>query len=301
MPRIGSLEVRMKAGLKNKYQYIILFIFFLLLLAGIFLIDYIRIIVALPFVLLLPGYLLTALLFPKADDLKKLNRIVLSMGLSILIVPWIGLLQNYLFGGIWLLPMMSAITFLDLIFIGLGWYRRKRLPEDERFRLTSKVDLLKLKEKFLLWKEKFLNKKLYYTLQIIIGLILLVTMVYILFSPKISDSFTEFYITDKDGAAAAYPEQLEVGEYGAVKAVIINHEHQKVIYTIEIKVDGDLIQTISPVSLEYLKKWEEVVLFKADKSNNAVKVEFLLFRDGQNLAPYRQLNLWVKVVPQEWR
>lgn len=279
----------MKVSLKN--EYIILFSLSLLLLAGIFLIDYIRIIVALPFVLLLPGYLLTALLFPKVDDLKKLDRIVLSVGLSIIIVPWIGLLQNYLLGGIRLLPMMLAITFFNLILIGLGWYRRKRLPEDERFMLTQKVNLLK-------WKEKFLNKKLFYSIQIITGLILLVTMFYILFSPNISDGFTEFYITGKDGTAAAYPEQLEVGEYGAVKANIINHEHQKVIYTIVIKVDGELIRTITPISLEYFEKWEEVVFFKATKPDNAVKVDFLLFRDTQNSIPYRQLILWVKVVPR---
>jgi uncharacterized membrane protein len=193
---------------------------------------------------------------------------------------------------------MLAITFLDLIFIGLGWYRRKRLPEDERFRLTPKFDLLKLKEKFLKWKEKFIHKKLYYSLLIATVLIILVTMVYLLFSPKIGDSFTEFYITGKDGAAAAYPEQLEVGKYGEVKAVIINHEHQKVTYTIEIVVDGELIQTITPISLGHFEKWEDMVSFKANKPNNAAKVDFLLFRDAEKSTPYRQLKLWVKVIPQ---
>lgn len=288
---------------KIKSKYIIIFIILLILLAGIFLIDPARIIIALPFTILLPGYLLTALLYPKADDLKKLYRFVLSMGLSILIVPWIGILQNYLLGGIRLLPMMIVVTLFDLVLIWLSWYRRRKLPEDERFMLTPKVDLLKLKEKLLISKEKFLklkerslHKKFLYSIQIISGLILLTAMVYILLSPKITEGFTEFYITGKDGEASAYPEQLEVGEYGSVKAVIVNHERQKALYTIEIKVDGDLIRTISQISLEYLEQWDDMVSFKAKEPNDAVKVEFLLYKDTENSTPYRRLNLWVIVV-----
>jgi uncharacterized membrane protein len=66
-----------------------------------------------------------------------------------------------------------------------------------------------------------------------------------------------------------------------------------------IKVDGDTARTITPISLEYHEKWEMYIYFKADKPNDAAKVEFLLFRDSKDTAPYRMLKLWVNVTPNE--
>jgi uncharacterized membrane protein len=49
--------------------------------------------------------------------------------------------------------------------------------------------------------------------------------------------------------------------------------------------------------LEHQEKREIIVLFKAEKQNASAKVEFLLFRDGQDRKPYRQLRLWVDILP----
>jgi len=51
----------------------------------------IRIILGLPLVLFLPGYSLIATLFPRKDDLDGIERVALSFGLSIAIVPLLGL------------------------------------------------------------------------------------------------------------------------------------------------------------------------------------------------------------------
>ena len=50
-----------------------------------------RIVLALPVVLFIPGYCLIAALFPKEGDIGLVERIMLSIGLSIAIVPLIGL------------------------------------------------------------------------------------------------------------------------------------------------------------------------------------------------------------------
>ena len=283
----------MRVNLKEEY---LLFVGLSLYLLAIVLFSDLtisRTILGLPFVLLLPGYLLTAVLFPKADDLQGLDRVALSAGLSIIIVPLIGLLLNYLPWGIRLWPMMFSITFFTLVLAVLGWYRRKKLAEEKRFVLTLEVNFIK-------WTEKSKQTKFVHTAVLITSLFLFVTVFYLLFSPKIGESFTEFYITGQDGVAAGYPEQLQVGEYGVVRAGIINNEQQKAIYRIEIRVDGDLIKTIMPISLEHLEKWEKTVLFKATRTKDAVKVEFLLFTGSENTTPYRQLKLWVKVVPPKY-
>ncbi len=282
----------MRVNLKNEYLLLVGLSLFLLAIVFFSDLTMLRTILGLPFVLLLPGYLLTVVLFPKADDLEGLDRAVLSVGLSIIIVPLIGLLQNYLAWGIKLVPMMFSITFFNIILAVLGWLRRRKIPEEQRFVLALQVSFIK-------WVNKPGETKIIDAAPLITSLLIFVTLTYILVSPKIGDSFTEFYITGQDGVAAGYPEQLKVGEYGGVRAGVINNEQQKAIYRMEIRVDGDLIQTITPISLENREKWEKTVSFQVAKPSDAVKVEFLLFKEGQNATPYRQLKLWVKVVPQQ--
>ena len=55
----------------------------------------VRNILGLPLVLFLPGYALIAALFPAKSDLDGIERTALSFGLSIAVVPLIGLGLNY--------------------------------------------------------------------------------------------------------------------------------------------------------------------------------------------------------------
>lgn len=273
----------MRINLKKEYVIITG-----LLLVIVFFSDFLRIILGLPFALFLPGYLLMAVLFPEKDEFDGLTRIALSMGLSIIIVPLIGLLQNFLSSGVRFLPMMLSLIFFDIFLFFLGWYRRTKLPEEKRFALTLKIDLIQ-------WSNKTKGTKVIHTALLVTGFLLIFTSVFIISSPKTGKSFTEFYITGLEDVTAGYPEQLQAGEDGTVKAVIINNEQQKMTYRLEIWVDGDIIQTISPIYLENQEKKEITVLFKTEKLNDSAKVEFLLFRDGQDMKPYRRLRLWVDV------
>ncbi len=74
---------------------------------------------ALPFLLFLPGYLLIYVLFPKKGDLGGIERALLSFGLSLIFTPIIGLLLNYTPFGISLIYMhlvLSIFTALMCIF-----------------------------------------------------------------------------------------------------------------------------------------------------------------------------------------
>lgn len=261
-----------------------------LLLVIVFFSDFLRIILGLPFALFLPGYLLIAVLYPEKNRLNGLARIVLSVGSSIIIVPLIGLLLNFLSAGVRFLPMMIFLVFFDIFLFFLSWYRRTNLPEEKRFDLALKIELIQ-------WSNKTKETKVIHTALLITGFLLIASSIFVLSLPKTGKNFTEFYITGLDDITSGFPEQLQAGENGTVKAVIINNEQQKTGYRMEIWVDGDIIQSISPIYLENQEKREINVLFKAEKPNDAAKVEFLLYRDGQDMKPYRQLRLWVKILP----
>jgi len=80
------------------------------------------------FVLFLPGYVTVETLFPKSRDLDGIERFALSVGLSLALVPLVGLLLNYTPWGIRLTPIMISLSVftLGIAMVGLGrQYRMK--------------------------------------------------------------------------------------------------------------------------------------------------------------------------------
>jgi uncharacterized membrane protein len=83
-------------------------------------------------VLFAPGYAFVSALFPGRDELDTIERLALSIGLSICIVVFIGLGLNYTPWGIRLEPILLSISIFILIFISISAYRRsKHNPSDE--------------------------------------------------------------------------------------------------------------------------------------------------------------------------
>lgn len=64
------------------------------------------------FVLYLPGASLIELLYPKRGDITQLERVALSIGLSLALVPLVGLVLNYTPWGIRLDPVVFSLSAL---------------------------------------------------------------------------------------------------------------------------------------------------------------------------------------------
>ncbi|MCC6010753.1 MAG: DUF1616 domain-containing protein, partial [Fervidicoccaceae archaeon] len=79
------------------------------------------------FVLFLPGYALVEALYPDERELAPLERLALSIGLSLAVVPLIGLLLNYTPWGIRLEPVMASLAVFTLIMLMVASYRKQRL------------------------------------------------------------------------------------------------------------------------------------------------------------------------------
>lgn len=71
---------------------------------------YLRYVLGGIFVLFLPGFLLLSALYPRSGELDTLERVALSIGLSLAIVPLIGLVLNYTPWGIRLEPIMASMA-----------------------------------------------------------------------------------------------------------------------------------------------------------------------------------------------
>lgn len=93
-----------------------------------------RVVVGFLLVLFIPGYLLVSALFPRKDEIDAVERIALSIGLSICIVVFVGLCLNYTPWGIRLGTILLALSAFILVFTALSALRRIHVPESERFK-----------------------------------------------------------------------------------------------------------------------------------------------------------------------
>jgi hypothetical protein len=83
---------------------------------------YIRYVLGSVFVLLLPGYSLIKTLFP-TKEIDNIERTALSIGMSLALVPLVGLLLNYTPWGIRLTPIALSLLSLTLILTITGLIR----------------------------------------------------------------------------------------------------------------------------------------------------------------------------------
>ena len=264
-------------------------------------------------------------LFPtkKTDrGIDIVERIALSFGLSIAVVPLIGLGLNYTPWGIRLEPILICI-FLFIIGTGLiSYYRWIKTNPDERFIISLSLNHPKYENK--------IDKAL--TIILIISIIIAAaSVIYIIITPKQGEQFTEFYILDSDGKTDNYPKNLTVNEKAQLILGLTNHEYKTTDYTIEIwlidqttennqtiynhmwlmnKINITLDHTDVDIEKKWTPQWEYNYNFSINRTGT-YKLAFLLFtkptehyehdKDYNSIAEqkinnaYRELHLWLTV------
>lgn len=247
-----------------------------------------RIILGLPFLLFFPGYTLIVALFPKKQSLGGIERIALSFGLSIAVVPLIGLILNYTPWGIRLYPILISLTVFILAMSGVAWYRRRSLTESERFKVSFEIGSP-------FWRGQSVVDRVLSVVLVLAIVGAIGTLGYVIATPKVGERFTEFYILGLQGKAEAYPTNLKLGEKGKVILSIVNHEQEEMNYQVKVIVDGTgervriwledenkestpiANNTINIEALANEEKWERNLLFEPLQKGERQKLEFLLF------------------------
>jgi hypothetical protein len=84
------------------------------------------------FVLFFPGYVTVQALFPRGRELDSIERFALSVGLSLALVPLVGLLLNYTPWGIRLNPIVVSLTILTVGLAMVALAREYRLSSIAR-------------------------------------------------------------------------------------------------------------------------------------------------------------------------
>jgi uncharacterized membrane protein len=253
----------------------------------------VRIPLGLLMVLFVPGYALIAALFPRKDDLDGIERLALSFGLSIAVVPLIGLGLNYTPWGIRLLPIVISLSVFAVIMAFIALYRRAELPAEDRFSVEFRKHLESAKNDFMLSNTTALDRAL--TILLILSIIVsVVALIYVIVTPKQGEKFTEFYILGPGGMAYDYATAVQSGNVSTVLVGIVNHEYNIANYTLEMSFSNTTFFRRNQ-TLQHNQTWETPFRYKLYKPGDRQKLQFLLYKDGNFTAPYRELHLWVNV------
>lgn len=250
-----------------------------------------RTLLGIPFILFVPGYTLIAALFPGKDDLDSIERIALSFGLSIAIVPLIGLGLNFTPFGIRLIPILFSISVFILGMCLIAYFRRLKLPENEAYTVTFPNFIPRIKET--INTESRLDKLL--SIILILSIVAsVIILIYVVITPKQGEKYSEFYILGNGGKADNYPTHLEYGNNSSLIAGIVNHEYITVNYTLRVLLENNTLNS-KHLQLEHNSTWEERIFFTPELKGTNLKLEFLLYKENNFTAPYRDLHLWVNV------
>ena len=229
MRRIPRIKVR------NELLVINLCSFVLILIISILDVQALRIVLGLPFLFFFPGYTLVATLFPKKSDLGAIERVALSVGLSVIVTSGVGLILN-LAWEIGLYPILISLTIFIAALSTTAWYRRRKCAEEDRPAFTFSLP--------------FHGNGHHNTLDGIVSVVLALTMTgaiatlaYAFANPQVGERFTEFYML----GAGSLPRELTVGDEGTVVLGIVNHEHETMSYRVEVLIGERSLPGIGPI------------------------------------------------------
>lgn len=245
-----------------------------------------RVALGLPFVLLFPGYTLIAALYPRRGDLDGVERLALSLGLSLAVIPLIGLVLNYTPWGIHLTPIAVGLTLFVTVCSLAAARARARLAAPERFEADIRPVMRALR--------RFPWPAILISAAVVVSLLLAGYRTGLLGVSKVGEPFTEFYVLGPGGKAQGYPRRLFVGEKAEVILGIANREGRDAEYSIQVASATGVLRTLGPIVLRPGETHQGRVDFSLARPGKRVKVEFLLYMKGTP-APYRRLHLWLDV------
>lgn len=244
-----------------------------------------------------------------------IERVALSFGLSIAIVPLIGLVLNFTPWGIRLLPVLLSVAGFTLISTVVAATRRRSLPEEEQFRVPYRNWIEAGRDEMFNPETRLdgaLNVLLAGSILLAVGSVGYAVMV-----PPSGEQFTEFYLLteDDDGeyVAADYPTEFVRGEPQPVVVGMDNNEAETLTYTVVVQLqtvelegnetiieDRTEIDRFTSPSLADNETWRTTREIEPTRTGDDLRVQYLLYPGDVPESPtgenaYREVHLWINV------
>ena len=277
-----------------------------------------RAVFALFLVAFLPGYAFVAALFPEhggdsdGEGIDLVERLALSIGLSIALVGFVGLTIGVSPLRLTLTPILLGLCGLTLVCVAIAAERRRALPPEERFSLPWKAWVATVRSVLFEPEDRtdvFLNVALVLALLFALGAI-----GFGLVSPQQGERFTEFYLLtetdDGEYVAEGYPQEFVAGEGQSLVVAIENHEHETVEYTVVVQLERVEDDRSTVTEREELDRFSTTLANgESERTDHEVaptttgedlRLVYLLYTDEPPEEPtrenaYRDLHVWIEV------
>lgn len=282
-----------------------------------------RVALALPLVVFLPGYALLATLYPESpgadlDDggasISNVERFALSIAASLALVPMVAFVVNYAVG-IFLRPLLLSVVGLTVALTVVGYVRRIRVPADRRHSVPVGGWVASQRERFFDGTRRNLQRapplKPQSGTQGFMNVLFALSLVALTATagyaavtpPGDDDPFSEFYLQTQGGdgefRTENLPDEFTAGESRQVFTAIGNHEGQTVPYTVVVTLDGtELDRRSTSVDAGQTERLEFGVT--PEQTGDRLRLSFLLYRGDVPANPtpenaYRETHLWISV------
>ncbi len=246
--------------------------------------------------LFVPGYSLIAAIYPGRTDITGFERVALSFGLSVAVVPLLAYGLNFTAWGLSVQSVAAALILFIVASTLIAYARRHALPLQARFSLSldttaSLVSSLRPR----------IDRKARSGLVMLLAFSVLFSasaLVYSLATPEPRENYTELYLLGPDGKMEGYPTNFTLGQAKPVTVGITNHENRDVNYSLVINlVNAASSSTLysSHQTLASGQTIQKAIALTPDRAGNNMKMEFLLYLDNDFASPYRQTYLLVNV------
>lgn len=246
-----------------------------------------------------------------------IERTALSFGLSIAIVPLIGLSLNFTPWGIRLVPIIVAVTTFTLVCVWVAAVRRERLPSNQRFSVPYKTWVQAGRDELV---EPDSRTDAALNVMLVVSILLAVGSVgYAVTVPAEGEQFTEFYLLTENNegelVADGYPQELTRGERAELLVGVENNEYTTINYTVivqlqQVRQEGNetIVTNRSEIdrfetTLSHNETARRQHVLQPTVTGENLRVQYLLYKDEVPEEPtqataYRDLHIWIEVVAQ---
>ena len=248
-----------------------------------------QIVLGLPAALFFPGYTLTTALFPRRTDIEAVFRVALSFGLSLALLPMLGLVLNASPWGIRATPMVIGISAMNGALALLAYTRSRHFEPQERFGFVPIRPLIRLARgggRGVPWAWGAL---------ITLGFVLVGGSVALrIASPPQTETFTEFYVLGAGGRTDDYVTRFPRGEPVVLQIGVVNQEAEPQTYVVQASVEGRQYGSMGPVALAVGERWDGEIEVTLDEPSGSYRLQLQLFLESGG-DPYRELHLFAQI------
>ena len=222
-----------------------------------------RVIGALPLVLILPGYAITAACFPQRP-LGRVEQLSISLGLSLAITILLGLVLYWAGISLQTVTWAAALAVTTLVACGIAW-RRRQLAEGE---ISAPRLSINLGPRDI----------------VLLGLAVALGGVAIGIARLPTPS------NDVSGYTSLWMVPTSAENTGNYQLGITNNEFATMLYHLQVTIDGRVVQDWPELQLAPGKTWTSPITLERGQAG-AGSVEAALYRLDNPTVVYRQVRL----------